>query len=142
MRPTLLILIACLSAACTVGPNYKRPAIATPQSFRAPDPLPAAQADSIADLKWFEVFKDEQLQALMRHALERNYDLRDAVARVEQARAALGITRADQFPNFGAGASVEINRLSRDGATPLSAQFLPSQNRISEPPRCSCCPSK
>ena len=129
MRHTLLIAIVCLSTACTVGPNYKRPSIATPQSFRAPDPLPPGQAASFADLKWFEVFKDEQLQALMRHALERNYDLRDAVARVEEARAALGITRSDQFPNFGAGASVDINRLSRDGATPLPSQFLSSQNR-------------
>ncbi len=77
------------------------------------------QAASIADLKWFEVFKDEKLQELIRTALEQNYDLRDAVARVEEARANLGITRSNQFPNFGAGGSVEINRLSRDGATPL-----------------------
>ncbi len=59
----------------------------------------------------------------------RNYDLRDAVARVEAARASLGITRSAQFPNLGAGGEVQINRLSRDGATPLPAQFLPSQNR-------------
>ncbi len=129
MRQILLIGIICLSTACTVGPNYRRPAIATPQSFRAPDPLPAGQADSLADLKWFEVFKDEQLQLLVRHALERNYDLRDAVARVEEARAALGITRSDQFPNFGAGGAVEINRVSRNGATPIPPELLGSQNR-------------
>jgi multidrug efflux system outer membrane protein len=129
MRYILLIAIACFSTACTVGPNYKRPSIATPQSFRAPDPPPPGQPDSFADLKWFEVFKDEQLQALIRHALERNYDLRDAVARVEEARAALGITRSDQFPSFGAGGAVEINRLSRDGATPIPPELLPSQNR-------------
>ena len=87
MRNILFIGIVCFSTACTVGPNYRRPSIATPQSFRAPDPLPPGQADSFADLKWFEVFKDEQLQALIRQALERNYDLRDAVARVEEARA-------------------------------------------------------
>jgi multidrug efflux system outer membrane protein len=129
MRYMLLIGIVCFSTACTVGPNYKRPSLATPQGFRAPDPLPPGEADSFADLKWFEVFKDEQLQVLVRHALERNYDLRDAVARVEQARAALGITRSDQFPSFGAGGAVQINRLSREGATPLPPQFLPSQNR-------------
>lgn len=129
MRHILLIGIVCFSTACTVGPNYRRPSIATPQTFRAPDPLPPGQADSFADLKWFEVFKDEELQVLIRHALERNYDLRDAVARVQEARASLGITRADQFPNFGAGAAVEINRLSREGATPLPPEFLPSQNR-------------
>jgi outer membrane protein, multidrug efflux system len=112
-----------------VGPNYKRPSIATPQSFRAPDPLPPREAASFADLKWFEVFKDEQLQALIRQALERNYDLRDAAARVEEARAALGITRSGQFPSFGAGGAVEINRLSREGATPIPPQLLSNQNR-------------
>ena len=129
MRRILLIALLCASVGCTVGPNYKRLSVATPKSFRAPEPLPPGQADSIADLKWFQVFKDAQLQALIRMALDRNYDLRDAVARVEEARAALGITRSNQFPNFGAGGAVEINRLSRDGATPLPAQILPSQNR-------------
>ena len=142
MRHILLIAIVCFSTACTVGPNYQRPSLATPQSFRAPDPLPPGQADSFADLKWFEVFKDEQLQALIRHALQRNYDLRDAVARVEEARAALGITRSDQFPSFGAGGAVEINRLSREGATPLPRSSFPRRIGISEPPRCSCFPSK
>ena len=129
MRSTLLILLAWFSSACTVGPNYKRPSIPTPPSFRASDPLPTAQADSITDLTWFAVFNDEQLQALIRQALERNYDLRDAVARVEESRTALGVTRSYQFPNFGAGASVEINRLSRDGATAIPSQLIASQNR-------------
>jgi outer membrane protein, multidrug efflux system len=126
---TFLILLAGLWAGCTVGPNYKRPVIAVPASFRAPDPLPPSQGAVIADLKWFEVFKDEKLQELIRKSLERNYDLRDAVARVEEARASLGITRSNQFPNFGASGSVDINRVSRQGATPLPASFVPSQNR-------------
>jgi len=126
---TLLILLTLLSPACMVGPNYKRPAIPTPAAFRAPEPLPPGQAESIADLKWFELFKDEQLQNLIRTALTRNYDLRDAITRVEAARASLGITRSDQFPNVAAGGSLEFNRLSRDGATPIPAALLPSQNR-------------
>jgi len=130
MRARLLIVvIAAWCAGCMVGPNYKRPTVPVPASFRAPDPLPPSQAASFADLKWFEVFKDDQLQTLVRTALDRNYDLRDAVARVEAARANLGIQRSYQYPNFAAGGAVEINRLSRDGATPLPAQFLPSQNR-------------
>jgi NodT family efflux transporter outer membrane factor (OMF) lipoprotein len=127
-RPFLFV-VACFLAGCTVGPNYKRPTTQVPTNFRAPDPLRPAQANSIADLNWFAVFKDEQLQALIRTALERNYDLRDAVARVEAARANLGITRSNQYPNFAAGGSLEITRLSRDGATPLPPQFLASQNR-------------
>jgi NodT family efflux transporter outer membrane factor (OMF) lipoprotein len=129
MRQPTLVLLAILLTGCTVGPNYNRPTVPVPQSFRAPDPLPAPEAASIADVKWFDVFKDAQLQALIRRSLERNYDLRQAVARVEAARANLGITRSNQFPNFAASGAVEINRLSRDGATPVPAQLLPSQNR-------------
>ena len=118
---------------CTVGPNYQRPAIPIPQKFRAPQETEASlsppQAASLADLKWFEVFRDTELQKLTRTALEHNYDLRDAIARVEEARANLGITRSNQFPNFGAGGEVNINRLSRDGATPIPPSLLPSQNR-------------
>src|ERR1700680_4025442 len=124
-RRIILVLVAVLLTGCAVGPNYTRPSLAVPQSFRAPEPLPPAQAASFADLKWFEVFKDEKLQELIRTSLERNYDLRDAIARVEEARASFGITRSNQFPTFGAGGSVEINRLSRDGTTPIPAQILP-----------------
>jgi multidrug efflux system outer membrane protein len=128
-RRILLALVGALCSGCVVGPNYKRPAIAVPSSFRAPEPLPADQAASLANLKWFEVFKDDKLRELIRVALVQNYDLRDAVTRVEEARASLGITRSNQFPNFGASGEVEINRFSRDGSTPLPAAFLPSQNR-------------
>jgi outer membrane protein, multidrug efflux system len=124
-----LILIAGLSAGCAVGPNYQRPTTPIPTSFRAPEPISPSQAASFADLKWFEIFKDDKLQELIRKALVTNYDLRDAVARVEQATASLGIVRSNQFPNFEANGSVEINRYSRDGATPLPASVLPSQNR-------------
>jgi multidrug efflux system outer membrane protein len=112
-----------------VGPSYKRPASGAPASFRAPAPLPPSQSESIADLKWFQVFKDPQLQDLIRTALVRNYDLRDAIARIEAARANLGITRSEQLPNLAAGGGVEFNRLSRDGATPLPANFLRNQDR-------------
>ena len=125
----LLTSFAVLLTGCTVGPNYRRPAVAIPPSFRAPAPLPPAQAASLADLKWFDVFEDQELQGLIRTALEKNYDLRDAVARIDVARAGLGIARSSQFPNVGATGNVEINRLSRDGATALSPAVLPNQNR-------------
>jgi multidrug efflux system outer membrane protein len=118
-----------LLAGCTVGPNYHRPAIQTPDTFRAPEPAAANDPASVADLKWWQVFKDEKLQELEKTALVQNYDLRDAVARVQAARANLGITRADQFPNLGIGADISTTRLSRDGQTPLPVSFVPSQNR-------------
>ena len=124
-----VIVAGGLLSSCTVGPNYVRPTVPVPQNFRAPEPLPPPQAASLADLKWFEIFKDEQLQELTRTALVQNYDLRDAVARVEQARANLGITRSNQFPQANASGDIQFTRLSRDGTFPLPASFVPSQNR-------------
>jgi multidrug efflux system outer membrane protein len=126
---TVVLLAAGWMAGCTVGPDYHRPAAPTPQTFRAPEPLPAPQATSLADLKWWDVFKDDKLQELIRAALAANYDLRDAVARVEEARASLGVTRSNQFPQVGASGATQINRLSRDGQTPLPASALANQNR-------------
>jgi len=114
---------------CAVGPNYQRPAVQTPQTFRAPDPLPAPQAESFADLKWWEVFRDADLQQLVRTAIQQNYDLREAVARVEAARANLGITRSDQFPQVGVSGDVQFNRTSRGGSLTLPRSFVASQNR-------------
>jgi outer membrane protein, multidrug efflux system len=125
----LVAVIALLFTGCAVGPNYQRPAVQTPQSFRSPEPQSAAQTESVADLKWFEVFKDGQLQELVRTALAQNYDLRDAVARVQAARANLGITRSDQFPQVSAGGEIQFNRLSRDGQFALPPSFVTSQNR-------------
>ncbi len=112
-----------------MGPNYVRPNVPVPVTFRAPEPLPADQAASLADLKWFEVFKDPELQTLVRSGLEHNYDLRDAVARVEESRANLGITRSNQIPQLKAGGDVDFTRLSRDGSFPLPTSFVKEQNR-------------
>lgn len=124
-----VILLTLFSTGCAVGPNYHRPAVQIPENFRAPQPLPPAQAESLADLKWFEVFKDSKLQDLIRTALAQNYDLRTAVANVEAARANLGITRSNQYPNVTASGDVQLTRLSRDGSFPLPETFVPSQNR-------------
>lgn len=124
-----LLSLALFIGGCKVGPNYVRPPVAVPDTYRSPSPLPADEAASIGDLKWFEVFGDDKLQSLINEALVSNYDLRDAVARVEEARAQVGITRSDQFPNFAANASVSINRLSRNGQFVLPPVILPNQNR-------------
>jgi multidrug efflux system outer membrane protein len=123
------VLLAAVLAGCTVGPNYHRPAVQTPSSFRAPTPMPPNESASLADLKWFEVFKDEKLQELERTALVQNYDLRDAVAHVEAARANLGIVRSEQYPNLAAAADLSTVRNSLNGAVPLSAGLVRSQNR-------------
>jgi multidrug efflux system outer membrane protein len=123
------VLAFLLLSGCTVGPKYVRPTVPAPASFRAPEPLADSGAASLADEKWFEVFKDEKLQDLVHTALKQNYDLRDAVARVEQARANLGVTRSNQLPQASAGGELQISRLSRDGSLALPATFVPNQNR-------------
>jgi len=103
-------------SACTVGPKYHTPQVDVPADYRglAPGSTPATP-DSLADLKWFDVFKDEKLQDLIRTALVRNHDLRDALVRVDAARANLGITRSEQFPTFTASAGITTFRTSANG---------------------------
>ena len=104
-------LLSCALTACTVGPNYHRPAVQSPTSFRdlAENPQAQAQAASYADLPWWQVFQDPQLQELIRTALKQNYDLQLATERITAARAQLAITRSSQFPqvqgngNFSGG---------------------------------------
>ncbi len=131
MRAAYLAIVAAYSllSGCAVGPNYSRPALPVPVSYRAPDPLPEPQAASLADLKWFEVFRDQALQDIIRVALSQNYDLRDAVTRVEQARANLGITRSNQVPQLDASGSLNFTRSSQGGAVPLPSGFSINQNR-------------
>ena len=120
---------AAILTGCVVGPNYKRPQVAVPTSYRAPVPLPPDQASSLADLPWFGVFHDEALQDLIRVALAQSYDLRDAVTRVEQAQANLGITRSNQIPQLDASGSLNVTRSSRDGAIALPSSIPFNQNR-------------
>ena len=113
-----MVAIAISVVGCTVGPNYRRPVVSTPTTFRG-DRSPAPDAASLADLKWFEVFNDTRLQELMRTALDRNHDVREAAARVEAARANLGITRSNQLPTIEASASVPTTRSAASGSIPL-----------------------
>ena len=123
-RFVLATLAASLFTGCMVGPNYRRPAVTTPDVFRgSAETTPPADLTSLADLKWFDVFKDDRLQDMVRTALVQNYDLREAMARVDAARANLGITRADQFPTIDGSADVTATRFSSAGAFPLPQGF-------------------
>ena len=116
-----------VSSACTVGPNYKRPKVDVPSAYRGapeaaqpeqisaqqrPEPAgnpakqtPQSAPQSFGDQNWWDVFQDPQLQGLIRTALQQNYDVRIAAARILEAQAQLGITRADQLPTLNAGAA-------------------------------------
>ena len=121
-RWMLAAVVVSVLSGCMVGPDYQRPALPSPAVFRD-TAAPAAPPDptSLGDLQWFEVFKDDQLQALIQAALVANYDLRDAVARINEARANLGITRSEQFPNITVSADTTTVRLSKNGLTPVPA---------------------
>lgn len=117
-RFVVTLLLVSLTCTYAAGQKYQRPKVQTPSTYRG-DPANQPDAQTLANLKWFDVFKDEQLQDLIRDALAHNYDLRQAVARVDAARANLGITRSDQFPTIGASTTVINQRQSRSSAFDL-----------------------
>jgi multidrug efflux system outer membrane protein len=107
---------AALLSSCTVGPNYHRPVVQTPVAFHgsSDSQQTLAQTESFADLPWWQVFHDPQLQELIRTALKQNYDLQSAIERVTAARAQVGIVRSNQFPQVSldptfAGGKTEQN---------------------------------
>ena len=99
--PAALVAVAAcpllLISGCAVGPNYHRPAVTVPANYRDTNGSAPRQA-SIADLPWWEVFKDEKLDELVKTALANNYDLQIAVTRVEQSRQLAAQARAQYFP--------------------------------------------
>jgi outer membrane protein, multidrug efflux system len=92
------IAVAAL-AGCTVGPGYRRPPVSQPAQFYG---LAAqAEAASLADLPWWELFQDPKLKSLIEEALRNGYDVRIATARVEEARGRYGIAGAARYPQVG-----------------------------------------
>jgi len=116
LRVAFSLLCAAAVASCTLGPDYQRPMVETPQAHRG-ETSAQPTIDSLADLKWFDLFKDDQLTEFVNTALKQNFDLRIAAERVLQARAAYGITRSGQFPEVTASADLAAARASRVGAT-------------------------
>ena len=101
-RRLVVAALALLAGGCALGPNYKRPEVPTPPTWRE---LPAAEAQSLANTPWWELFDDPQLQELIRIALVENKDLKIAVERIEEARARYGFTKADLWPKVDLSAT-------------------------------------
>jgi len=122
MRNCLALLCAALVlSGCTMGPNYRRPTVAVPTTYRGLSPDGTAQTETatLGDQKWWDIFQDEQLRTLIHTALRQNYDLRIAASRILEAKAQLRITRADQFPTVSAGAGITDVRTAQ-------SKFLPA----------------
>jgi len=108
--------------------GFQPPRVQKPSSFRGEETNGVADQDSIGDLKWFEVFKDPDLQKLVRTAMVQNYDLRAAVARIDSARANLGLARSEQYPQVEIGADLTTTRSSRNGQLVPTGQGGRSQS--------------
>ena len=109
------VLAVLFVAGCTVGPDYVRPVVDTPEAWRIDYP----KAADVADTKWWEQFGDPILNDLVDTALRDNRDLRIAAARVDQFIGALGATRSELFPQIGYGADASRARASRVGQAPI-----------------------
>ena len=105
-----LFSVLMLTQACSLGPDYLRPQTAIPQNYLEN----LGEGNPFAELGWWEIFEDPALQELIRQALDNNKDLLMAVARIEQAGAAFGITRADQFPRLELSGHAQRSEASRE----------------------------
>jgi multidrug efflux system outer membrane protein len=130
MRLASLLLLAVLLGACTLGPDYERPELDVPASFVQP----VDTGENFANMAWWDIFQDPQLEALIRVALEESQDIRIAVARIEEFRGLLGITRADQFPQVdiaGSGAGTGPSENSFPGNIPEIADNITESYQLS-----------
>ena len=107
-RTALLVILAALilEAGCMMGPKYKRPIMDVPQGYRASAPQQAAQASSLGNEQWWQVYQDPVLTQLIHTAIAQNYDVRIAATRVLESQAQVGITRANQLPSASLGANI------------------------------------
>ena len=114
----MALAVLALLAGCVAGPNYYRPALAPPGVYRDAGVAPAGA--SVADAGWWSVYGDPRLVALIGAALRNNLDLRAAVARIDQARAALGEARLGLLPTLDARGTIMRSKTSAN-ALPAGA---------------------
>jgi multidrug efflux system outer membrane protein len=119
-------ILMALLAGCTVGPNYHRPSVDVPPDFR--HQTTDSSTPSLGDEKWWTIFQDEELQKLIRAALEKNFDVRIAAARILQAQAQVGVTRADQFPQVSGSPGFLSEKIPGFGFNVIQLQALFSWN--------------
>jgi len=114
----ILVTISLIQSFASAQSQAQRPRVVTPKQYRS-DPSPQPDPQTLADSKWFEVFRDRKLQDLIHEALAHNYDLRESIARIDLARANLGLARSEQYPQIYGGAEIVTVGRSRDGELTL-----------------------
>ena len=120
MTRRLCVAAAVLLAGCAVGPDYHRPSLDVPQQYRdvAPTGSDATGDASLGDGGWWEVYSDAELQALLATALKNNFDLKIAVARIDEARAQLGSARLEYLPQVSIDANAGRTKASNYARLP------------------------
>jgi multidrug efflux system outer membrane protein len=98
VKTVVVVLLTTMLSGCLVGPNYKRPPVNAPVAFRGAEG--ASQQASLADLPWWDVFKDDTLKALVQLSLTNNYDLKIAITRIEQSRQIAAQVRSQFYPQL------------------------------------------
>jgi multidrug efflux system outer membrane protein len=98
-------------AGCAVGPNYSRPSVPAQSGWKE-----GATNAAKLPTNWWRVFNDDQLTSLETQAIEANQDLKGAVARVTEARALVGVSKADLYPSISANGSYSRTRISANSA--------------------------
>src|SRR5437660_10811563 len=122
----LMLTLSLIQGFALAQKKNERPRVVTPPQYRD-DPRPQPDPQTLADAKWFEVFRDPKLQDLVHEALLHNYDLREAVARIDLARANLGLTRSQQYPQIYGSADVTTLGRSRNGQLNVPEPFPKSR---------------
>lgn len=117
-----LLTVGLLAGRATSQTKAETAPVSVPDAFRGADASTPSSQASLGDVKWFEVFKDEELRKLVRTAIIENYDSRLAVARINAARANVGLARSEQFPQFAAGADLTTVRGSKNGPSGAGGQ--------------------
>lgn len=128
LQQVSIALIAAALAGCASRGDYDRPQATMPESFRDADAASGpASGKSFAELDWWEVYREPQLESLIRRALERNRDLKIAAARIAESRANLGVAEYGPLPAISAGGGYTRSRVSEVGSTPLPGNSGPNR---------------
>jgi outer membrane protein, multidrug efflux system len=116
--PTVLITLAftLFLTSCMVGPNYQRPAVDVPETWRFEE----KEVKDIVNTQWWQQFNDPVLNELINTALQENKDVKIAAAVIEEFMGRYGVVRAPLFPQIGAGASAGRDRATEEGPSPLT----------------------
>ena len=129
-RAHIGLVVCVLIGGCTVGPKYQRATAPVPAKWDISEPWrEIAPKDGLAKGEWWSVFRDDELSALEKQALDANQTIKVSAARLEQARASAGIQIATQFPTLATTPNVQRQRLS--GNRPTSSNF-PATGPVSQ----------